>query len=129
MSLHSSRWRGLEAEAHFIWACMRNKWNICRPYSPQLKYDFAINKHKDNWSKVQVKSSYIGRYNSSTIAIKTCSKNNTSYTSCSVDYFYCYNPEIQRAWLIPYSSTSGVTTIQINYIKPTCRYHKYEVKI
>jgi len=102
-------------ESKFIFDCALYGVNVLKPMFNNLPYDFVI-ETKNGFKKVQVKTSeYLQRDRNSirfNIAKSTGyikgNRNHGAYDPGSFDYFYLFNLEVNKTFLIPYKKQADI---------------------
>jgi hypothetical protein len=118
---HSTVIKGEVAEADFLAYCVKKGWFIVQPVFSLLAYDYAIRRSKETgWESVQVK--YVGFYDNAKI-VGTRRAGNKAYKKGDFDLLYCYDEEVNKRWLIPYSVIANKTKLHIN----SAKYKEYEI--
>jgi hypothetical protein len=102
-------------ESKFIFDCALYGVNVLKPMFNNLPYDFVI-ETKNGFKKVQVKTSEYLQENKKSIRFHIAegtsylkgNRKHKAYDPDTLDYFYLFNVEINKGFLVPYISQTDI---------------------
>lgn len=106
-----SNQKGDLAEACFRFVAANHGWQVCKPESVSLAYDFAVRRsEKEGWKRVQVKYTGVKREDQDP-SVELRRNNAKAYKEGDYDFLFCYEPSNKKCWMIPWENIKGKTEL------------------